>query len=73
MNDSLLQMNTFFPNELMAIESIEQDNCTVHIKLRSRTHSCKCQNAVMKQRIITVLICGKYRIFQFLEKQHAFP
>ena len=42
MNDSLLQMNTFFPNELMAIESIEQDNCTVHIKLRSRTHSCKC-------------------------------
>lgn len=26
MNDSLLQMNTFFPNELMAIESIEQDN-----------------------------------------------
>ena len=22
MNDSLLQMNTFFPNELMAIESI---------------------------------------------------
>ena len=42
MNDSLLQMNTFFPNELMAIESVEQDNCTVHIKLRSRTHSCKC-------------------------------
>lgn len=32
MNDSLLQMNTFFSNELMAIESVEQDNCIVHIK-----------------------------------------
>ena len=41
MNDSLLQMNTFFPNELMAIESIEQDNCNAHIKTDNcgRIHS----------------------------------
>ena len=73
MNDSLLQMNTFFPNELMAIESIEQDNCTVHINCDPGHIHVNVQNAVVKQRIITVLIYGKYRIFQFLEKQHAFP
>lgn len=41
MNDSL-KMDTFLPNELLSISSIEHDDRSIHIKMRSKTHSSKC-------------------------------
>lgn len=41
MNDSL-QLNMFFPSELLLINSVDFDDSSVHIKMQSKTHSCKC-------------------------------
>lgn len=41
MNDSL-QLNMFFPSELLSINSVDFDDSSVHIKMQSKTHSCKC-------------------------------
>lgn len=41
MNDSL-KMDIFFPSELLSISSVEHNDSSVHIKMRSKTHSSKC-------------------------------
>lgn len=41
MNDSL-KMDVFFPSDSLSITSVEQDDCSVHIKIRSKSHSSKC-------------------------------
>ena len=41
MNDSL-KLDMFFPNELLSITSVEHDDSSIHIKMRSKTHSSKC-------------------------------
>lgn len=40
MNDSL-QLNMFFPSELLSITSVEFDDSSIHIKMQSKTYSCK--------------------------------
>lgn len=41
MNDSL-KMDIFFPSELLSISSVEHKDSSVHIKMRSKTHSSRC-------------------------------
>ena len=41
MNDSL-KLNMFFPSELLSITSVDYDDSSIHIKMQSKTHSCKC-------------------------------
>lgn len=41
MNDSL-KMDMFFPNELLSITSVDHNDSSVHITMRSKTHSSKC-------------------------------
>ena len=41
MND-MLKMNMFFPSELLSTTSVDHDDSSVYIKMRSKTHSSKC-------------------------------
>lgn len=41
MNDSL-KLDMLFPNELLSITSVDLDDSSIHIKMRSKTHSSKC-------------------------------
>ena len=41
MNDSL-KLDMFFPGELLSITSVDHDDSSIHIKMRSKTHSSKC-------------------------------
>ena len=41
MNDSL-QLDMFFPSELLSITSVDYDDSSIHIKMRFKTHSSKC-------------------------------
>ena len=41
MNDSL-KLGMFFPSELLSITSVDHDDSSIHIKIRSKTHSSKC-------------------------------
>ena len=41
MND-MLKMNMFFPSELLSITSVDHDDSSLYIKMRSKTHSSKC-------------------------------
>ena len=41
MNDSL-KLDMFFPDELLSITSVDHDDSSIHIKMRSKTHSSKC-------------------------------
>lgn len=41
MSDSL-KMDMFFPSELLSITSVDYDDNSIHIKMRSKTHSSKC-------------------------------
>lgn len=41
MSDSL-KMDIFFPSELLKITSVEHSDSSVHIKMRSKTHSSRC-------------------------------
>lgn len=41
MND-MLKMNMFFPSELLSITSVDHDDSSLYIKMRSKTHSFKC-------------------------------
>ena len=41
MND-MLKMNMFFPSELLSITSVDHDDSSVYIKMRSKTHSSRC-------------------------------
>lgn len=38
MNDSL-KLDIFFPGELLSITSVDHDDSSIHIKMRSKTHS----------------------------------
>lgn len=37
-----LNVDMFFPSELLSITSVDYDDTSVHIKMRSQTHSAKC-------------------------------
>ena len=41
MNDSL-KLDMFFSSELLSITSVDHDDSSIHIKMRSKTHSSKC-------------------------------
>ena len=41
MNDSL-KLDMFFPGELLSITSVDHDDSSIYIKMRSKTHSSKC-------------------------------
>lgn len=41
MND-LLKMGIFFPGELLSVTSVERNDSSVQIKMKSKTHSSKC-------------------------------
>ena len=40
-NDSL-KLDMFFPDELLSTTSVNHDDSSIHIKMRSKTHSSKC-------------------------------
>ena len=41
-NDSL-KLDMFFPDELLSTTSVNHDDNSIHIKMRSKTHSSKCR------------------------------
>ena len=48
MNDSL-KLDMFFPGELLSITSVDHDDSSIHIKMRSKTHS---SNSYWEQKIV---------------------
>lgn len=41
MNDSL-KLDMFFPSELLSITTVDHDDSSIHMKMRSKTHCSKC-------------------------------
>lgn len=39
--DDSLELDIFFPSELLSITSVNHDDSSIHIKMRSKTHSSK--------------------------------
>ena len=39
--DDSLKLDIFFPSELLSITSVNHDDSSIHIKMRSKTHSSK--------------------------------
>lgn len=65
MNDSL-QLNMFFPSELLSITSVDFDDSSIHIKMQSKTHSCNSGDSVIRlltkrYRLHPVAKCGSMR------------
>lgn len=50
MNDSL-KIDIFFPNELLSITSVDHSNDSIHIKMRSQTHSAKCPKCGQESKV----------------------
>lgn len=49
-NDSL-QLDMFFPDELLSTTSVNHDDNSIHIKMRSKTHSSKCPECGQETQI----------------------
>lgn len=71
MNDSL-KLDMFFPGKLLSFTSFDHNDSSIHIKMRSKTHSSKCPSVVRKPKPVMGHIYAKFRICRFWEKQHDF-
>ena len=49
-NDSL-KLDMFFPDELLSTTSVNHDDSSIHIKMRSKTHSSKCPECGQETQI----------------------
>ncbi len=49
-NDSL-KLDMFFPDELLSTTSVNYDDNSIHIKMRSKTHSSKCPECGQETQI----------------------
>lgn len=49
-NDSL-KLDMFFPDELLSTTSVNHDDNSIHIKMRSKTHSSKCPECGQETQI----------------------
>lgn len=49
-NDSL-KLDMFFPDELLSTTSVNHDDSSMHIKMRSKTHSSKCPECGQETQI----------------------
>ena len=51
MKKDSLKLDMFFPDELLSTTSVNHDDSSIHIKMRSKTHSSKCPECGQETQI----------------------
>ena len=67
MNDSL-KLDMFFPGELLSITSVDHDDSSIYIKMRSKTHSSKCPECGQETKTYHGTYLRKVQDLPILEK-----
>lgn len=66
--DDSLKLNVFLPSELLQITSVDHGDSSIHIKLRSKTHSSKCPECGQKTETYHGTYLHKVRALPILGK-----